>query len=148
MNPEKLSTLRLLREGMGKTVNVLEAIGGDSLHIVRAHLPEGTEKDALPVLFLLTSLAFLEADPGSDVDGWTPADFLSHLRFDGGFLSVKLETVRGRGVFTEITLSAAGDLFIQTKGRGNSASRWLNYVQGRRYLKPVDPGADGQKTES
>ena len=148
MNAEKASTLRLLREGIGNTVKVLESKGGATFHEVRAHLPDCSESSMIPVLFLLTSLAFLEASAESveglpnpeynEVDGWTPADFLSHLRFDGRKLLINLDSVRGRRVQTTIVLKATGDLVLKTVGRGQSAARWLGYVQGRAHLREVN----------
>jgi hypothetical protein len=151
MNAEKASTLRLLKEGIGNTVYVLESKSGDSVHEIRAHLPDFSETNAIPILFLVTSLAFLEATPEvyadgvpehkeaefNEVDGWTPADFLSHLRFEGKKLKISLMEVRGRAVFTDINLTHSGDLTIRTRGRGQSALRWLSYVQGRTHLREV-----------
>src|SRR4051812_30459889 len=105
MNAEKATTLRLLREGIGNEVKVLESRGGHLTHEVRAHLPTVSESSMIPVLFLITSLAFLEAGPElvhgepvaeyAEVDGWTPADFLSNLRFGDQMLQISLTRVRG-----------------------------------------------------
>ncbi len=152
MNAEKASTLRILKEGIGRHVSVLEAKGGDACHEVRAFLPGYSEESVIPVLFLLTSLAFLEATPGqrndaldedeeetefNEVDGWTPADFLSHLKFEDGRLQICLGRVRGRSVFTELSVFPEGELLIRTFGRGQSAIRWLAYVQGRTHLQKI-----------
>lgn len=147
MNTEKASTLRLLRQGIGNTVNVLEHRSEDALHEVRALLPDHAESSVIPVLFLLTSLAFLEAPPVlpevdensdfNEVDGWLPADLLSHLRFEEKQLRVSLSVVRGRAIFTDIAITANGELTIRTQARGQSASRWLTYVQGRSHLQPT-----------
>lgn len=138
MNAEKASTLRLLREGMGQPVQLLESKGGDGTHEVIAHLPATTQSTMIPVMFLITTLAFLEADSETEVDGWTPADFLSHLRFESGTLHLRLEVVRGRPVFTDVSLTSEGELKIQTRGRGLSATRWLSYVEGRSHLRKVN----------
>lgn len=173
MNPEKASTLKLLRAGMGYEVLLLETrtrqtplaplesavgiavhgIATDSPHLplgelcveLRAHLPHapGSSQAQIPVLFLLSSLAFLEAKPvgGSDefdeVDGWTPSDFLSHVRFEGGMLKLSMGCVRGRAVFTDISIDSQGELWIQTVGRGHSAQRWLGYVRGQSHMHSV-----------
>ncbi len=196
MNPEKASTLKLLRAGMGNSVRLLETRKSDFTIELRAHLP-GPKPAQVPVLFLLSSLAFLEARPfGGDVpdgdestdsdgspdspviliagtqlsggslgtvsefqsdgvaemppewlicepqeylevDGWTPADFLEYLQFDEGQLRVSLGCVRGRAVFTEISLDPQGQLRIRTIGRGHSADRWLSFVRGRSHMQPV-----------
>lgn len=146
MTSEKTSTLRLLRQGMGNQLMILEDHGTDDLYQVRAHLPQMSEGRILPILFLLTSLAFLEAHPVEDQegvpiasykdpDGWLATDFLSHLNFEGQKLRISLVEVRGRKVATEITVDAFGDLSLVTRGRGHSASRWIAYVQGRPHLK-------------
>jgi hypothetical protein len=168
MNAEKASTLKLLREGIGNPVHLIESRGGGAVHEVRAHLPGHTGGNVIPVLFLISSLAFLEAgatprvtdevklegddeldedlpserEPDNErdyaeIDGWTPADFLSHLRYAGPDLSLELGEVRGRSVFTDIRLSQDGHLHIKTLGRGQSANRWLSYVQGRIHLREV-----------
>lgn len=147
MTAEKASTLRLLKEGMGNAVQVLESRGSASFHEVRAHLPGISKSSEIPILFLITSLAFLEASPIVDgdglspdfaeIDGWTPADFLSHLRFEDRKLKLELRKIRGRAIFTEVSLSTAGDLTIVTQGRGQSANRWLAYVEGRSHLREV-----------
>jgi hypothetical protein len=158
MNAEKASTLRLLREGIGNAVRVVETRSADAAHAVRALLPDCAAESRIPVLFLLSSLAFLEASPARtadeateeseaepdadedgfrEIDGWTPADFLTHLRFEGSWLRVSLGEVRGRAIHTDLALSNAGDLRIDTVGRGQSASRWLSFVEGRRHLQTV-----------
>ena len=144
MTPEKASTLRLLKEGMGQPVNLVASRDGANFHEIRANLPEISVNSLIPVMFLVTTLSFLEASlPGEDPeedrgpDGWTPADFLSHLRFDQGSLKVSLDTVRGRSVYTDVELTPKGELTIMTRGRGQSATRWLAYVEGRSHLRPV-----------
>lgn len=154
MTADKASTLKLLREGIGNPIRVLESRGDESAHFVRALLPECNPRSLIPVLFLISSLAFLEATPAvmaeseatesddeenefNEVDGWTPADFLSNLRIDGGTLSLSLGRIRGRAIHTELSLTQSGQLSIGTKGRGLSANRWIGFVEGRRHLQSV-----------
>jgi hypothetical protein len=143
MTEDKASTLRLLREGIGNRVEILESRSTDAVHEVRARLFGRSPASQIPILFLLSSLAFLEAGPTegeepAEIDGWTPADFLSHLRFDGGRLELTLERIRGRAVCTWLTLTPEGELTLRTRGRGRSATRWLGFVRGRSHLQPVD----------
>jgi hypothetical protein len=140
MTAEKASTLRLLRDGMGQAVRLVEDRSELGRHEVRALLPELSSSEMIPVLFLITSLAFLEAEnsqPDPEQDGWTPADFLFYLRLDQGGYRVALDEIRERQVFTEVSLDIAGNLKISTIGRGQSASRWLKYVEGRTHLQTV-----------
>ena len=166
MNPDKASTLRLLKAGMGNPVHLLESrmesLSDVSQVEITARL-EGGAPSHIPVLFLLSSLAFLEAQPVSDgsggagasdglgvtdlsrsssndyfaEDGWTPADFLEYLRFDGGAMLLDLGEIRGREVSTQLSLSAAGELKIRTSGRGQSSTRWLSFVRGQSHIQPV-----------
>lgn len=160
MTLEKASTLKLLRKGIGNPISVVEDTGSALFHTVRARVPTSPgatgshEETVIPVLFLLTSLAFLEAMPVakpssdaeetseeeggySEVDGWLPADFLSHLRFEENQLRICLGEIRGRMVATEIVLNSAGELTITTQGRGQSATRWISYVRGQSHLQPA-----------
>lgn len=157
MTAEKASTLRLLKDGMGQPVLVTDTRDADLIHEVRALLPECPDSKHLPILFLLTSLAFLEAQPiarhrrasedqelqASEFqaeDGWTPADFLTYLRrAEDGFV-ITLGTVRGRQVETQASLSTLGELKISTYARGRSASRWITFVRGQTHLQEVNSG--------
>ena len=133
---------------MGNPVHLLEsradsASAEGSSFELRARLEGGPEAQ-MPVLFLLSSLAFLEAQPAGDSaseyfaeDGWTPADFVEHLRFDGGGLGLDLGIIRGRSVLTRLSLTPNGDLQIATSGRGQSPARWLSFVRGRSHIQPV-----------
>src|SRR6476646_2746114 len=104
MNAEKASTLALLREAIGNPIHVLETTEGEAELKVKAFLPELSEASLIPVVFLITSLSFLEAKPIQpdpniaseyrDPDGWTPADLLANLRFEEGAVRMSLEIVR------------------------------------------------------
>jgi hypothetical protein len=142
MTPEKALTLQLLRDGMGLPVRVTECRRGSNFQELRARLSGLQSGNLIPVLFLLTSLAFLEAsseevDAVQAPDGWTPVDFLSHLRLEDGALKVSLDRIRGRKVCTDVSLSPDGELSILTRDRGQSATRWLAFVEGRSHLRPV-----------
>jgi hypothetical protein len=45
-------------------------------------------------------------------------------------------------VHTRLALSDAGDLRIETVGRGQSANRWISFVEGRRHLQTVASEAE------
>ncbi len=147
MTAEKSSTLMLLKEAIGNEYFLVESRLEQSLHEVRAVLTRCPQSSQFPVLFLLSSLAFLEAAPQMiegamdgeylGEDGWTPSDFLTHIRFNSHRISIELGSVRGRLVKTEISLSSSGLLEITTRGRGRSADRWLAAVQGQSHLEEV-----------
>lgn len=154
MTAEKASTLRLLREGIGQSVNVTDSRDADLVHELRAHLPDCPESKHLPILFLITSLAFLEAQPMSgkhigshgaesynETDGWLPADFVFNLRRGLDGFEINLGVVRGRQVETHVSLSSLGELRITTQGRGRSATRWVAFVRGQTHLQQVNSAA-------
>jgi hypothetical protein len=92
-------------------------------------------KSAIGLLFLWSSLAFLEARPllcegvlpvdYRNDDGWSSIDFLSHLRWEDGRLAVRLGTLRGRQVATVLWLRRDGLFTVRTSGRGDSALAWF-----------------------
>lgn len=132
---------------MGNPVHLLESRTeslSDASNVELTARLEGGAESQIPVLFLLSSLAFLEAQPAADSsteyfseDGWTPADFLEHLRFDGGAMGLDLGIIRGRQVLTRLSLTPDGELRIRTAGRGQSSTRWLSFVRGRSHIQPV-----------
>lgn len=178
----------LLRNGIGRSVHLIESTdleseqdsdlvvtqnsfvsgpspdkkdGTQDRFRIRAMLEEAEESSRLSVLFLLSSLAFLEAKPSTDrssevgdpdsepegqldgqldsqLDGWTPTDFISYLRLDrDGSLKIELNQVRGRAVKTAIRLRANGELCVETRDRGQSANRWIHFVRGKSHLASV-----------
>lgn len=151
MTAEKAATLKLLREGTGIPVEVLETREDADCYELRAYLPDCSDDRKIPVLFMLTTIAFLEASPVrskseseySKVDGWMPADFLSLLKFDGSRLEVSMSVVRGRGVWTQVALTPLGELMVRTQGRKDAAMKWLSYVRGAAEpaARPAVPSA-------
>lgn len=142
MNPEKARTLQLLRDGMGHDLEI-HAIplgrNGTEGYEVHARVLTNDSTDLMPVLFLISTLAFLEAPAVSleyqNVDGWTPQDFIAALKFEADGMKIKLDSVRGRGVYTEITLSQNGCLVLKSKS--DKAVSWLQYVRGQRDPKSI-----------
>ncbi|MFN7683957.1 MAG: hypothetical protein ACK5QT_00915 [Oligoflexia bacterium] len=92
------------------------------------------------LLFLWSSLAFLEAKPLTcegvipqeyqPDDGWSSLDFLRHLNWEGDRLSVELGVIRGRQVSTRFEVNQAGVFFVMTQGRGDSALNWFDAFRG------------------
>jgi hypothetical protein len=97
------------------------------------------------LIFALAVLSFHGARPrgvssvgGYDEDDtWTVGDMLKHLRFDHGRIEFYADYVRGRMMKTEVTVSSNGSIELETKGRGEAASRWVALLQGKKVLHAV-----------
>ena len=105
---------------------------------------EIVEWAAFGFLFALAALSFHDARPRgtSEIDyrpddAFTVADFLESLSFRHGALHVAADYVRGRSMKTEATLRKNGSVTLTTWGRGQSALRWLDHLQGKKRIAPV-----------
>ncbi len=128
----------LLREGLSCELDLLQWRAGFSSELVARAEPlslPGSGRSAIGLLFLWSSLAFLEARPllregvvPSDYqaeDGWSSIDFLTHLRWEEARLVLNLSVLRGRQISTHLWLRRDGLFTVQTAGRGDSALGWF-----------------------
>ena len=95
-------------------------------------------------LYTLASLSFNDARPrgysGEDFvseDSFTVSDFFEGLSYRNGELHLGVDYVRGRCVKTDITVRPDGTATLQTWGRGQTALRWLDKLQGKKRLALV-----------
>ena len=70
-------------------------------------------------------------------DEFTVSDFLECLSYNSGELHLGVEYVRGRCMKTDITVRPDGTATLQTWGRGQTALRWLDKLQGKKKLALV-----------
>lgn len=105
---------------------------------------EIVEWAAFGFLFTLAALSFHDARPRgiSEVDyqpndAFTVADFLNCLAFKNGELRLQTDYIRGRSMKTDITIRPDGNITLTTWGRGESALRWLDQLQGKKRIAPV-----------
>jgi hypothetical protein len=96
------------------------------------------------ILFVLAALSFHDARPRGysekqflDDDELTVSDFFEGLRFVRGELHYDADYVRGRCVKTEIVVRRDGSVRLETRGRGESALRWIERLQGKKMLELV-----------
>ena len=125
---------QLIEQGLECELELVHWSPGFSSELV-ARLEGLTERASIGLLFLWSSLAFLEARPlsaegilPSDYsadDAWGSLDFLDHFRWDGRRLGVELRTLRGRQVDTSLRLDRMGVFSVRTQGRGDSALWWF-----------------------
>jgi hypothetical protein len=105
---------------------------------------EITEWAAFGFLFTLAALSFHDARPrgmsGVDYhpdDEFTVADFFDCLSFKHGELYLVADYIRGRSMKTTVTIRKDGTIALTTWGRGQSALRWLDQLQGKKRLASV-----------
>ena len=99
---------------------------------------------AFGFLFTLAVLSFHDARPRgtSEVeyrsnDEFTVADFFDCLSFKHGELRLQTDYIRERSMKTEVTIRQDGSVTLTTWGRGQSALRWLDRLQGKKRIAPV-----------
>ncbi len=130
---EESPALDLIREGLGCRLRLLDWRSGHDSRLVLHVDPLGRNRVGL--LFLWSSLAFLEARPLLDEglvppeyvesDGWSSLDFLKLLRWDGTRLWLRMDVLRGRCVATELVLLDDGRFVVRARGRGDSPLHWF-----------------------
>jgi hypothetical protein len=105
---------------------------------------------ALGLLFAVGVLSFKDAAPRGyqygdfeEDDFFDVGDFLDHLRFLNGCLELRTDYLRGRMMKTDVSVHADGRVTIVTRNRGESATRWVMRLQGKRVLRMVETDGDG-----
>lgn len=101
-------------------------------------------------LFVLGTFSFADARPrGSsgaefrENDEFGVADFLKGLTFARGELHFTADYLRGRRMKTSIVVRSEGTVTLATLGRGKSALRWLDRLQGKKAMTLVGGGSAG-----
>ncbi len=105
---------------------------------------EIVEWAAFGFLFTLAQLSFHDARPrgASELD-YRPEDmfevddFFECLSFKHGELRLRTDYIRGRSMKTDVTIRPDGSITLTTWGRGQSALRWLDYLQGKKRIAAV-----------
>ena len=127
---------------------------------VRVELQLGTEDDeglsndvdwgAFGFLFVLGMLSFADARPRGyseeefqENDEFCVADFLQGLTYVRGELHFRADYLRGRRMKTTIVIRPEGAVTLSTLGRGKTALRWLDRLQGKKTMRVLDGGAPG-----
>lgn len=103
------------------------------------------ESCAFGLLFVLGLLSFHDARPRGvsgewfqDEDQFTAADMLRHLSFERGRLHMYVDYLRGRCVKTTVEVSSDGRVLLETRNRGQAATRWVDRLRGKSFLRPVE----------
>ena len=105
---------------------------------------EIVEWSAFGFLFILATLSFHDARPRgiSEVDfqssdKFTVADFFECLTYGARGLHLRADYIRGRSMKTDVTIRPDGTVTLTTWGRGQSALRWLDQLQGKKRITEV-----------
>ena len=102
------------------------------------------EWGAFGFLFILATLSFHDARPRGFSEGdflskddFTVEDFFECLTYDQTGLHLRADYIRGRCLKTDITIRPDGTATLATWGRGQSALRWLDKLQGKKLMGVV-----------
>ena len=105
---------------------------------------EIVEWAAFGFLFTLAALSFHDARPRGmsepdfePNDQFTVADFFESLTFGEGGLHLRTDYIRGRSMKTDVTIRPDGTVTLTTWGRGESALRWLDQLQGKQRIAAI-----------
>jgi hypothetical protein len=100
---------------------------------------------AFGLIYVLGLLSFHDGRPRGisgkwfeDDDEFTAADMLHHLTFERGTLKMYVDYLRGRCIKTDVAVSSNGHVFLKTVNRGQAATRWVDRLRGKKFLKPVE----------
>jgi hypothetical protein len=99
---------------------------------------------AIGLIYVLGLLSFHDGRPCGaserwfeDDDQFTAADMLRHLTFECGTLKMHVDYLRGRCVKTDVEVSSDGRVLIKTRNRGQAATRWVDRLMGKKFLRAV-----------
>ena len=121
--------------------------GNDDLHVgIELQVDEElVESCAFGLIFVLGVLSFADARPRGvsgrwfdDEDQFNAGDLLRHLRFESGRLYMYVDYLRGRCVKTTVEVSGDGKVILDTVNRGQAATRWVDLLRGKKFLRPVE----------
>ncbi len=126
----------------------------ENVHVRAELVFQGDDEDTEPAeivewgafgfLFILATLSFHDARPRgiSEVDyhtkdDFTVEDFFECLAYGQQGLHLQADYIRGRSMKTDITIRPDGTVTLTTWGRGQSALRWLDRLQGKKMMDVV-----------
>lgn len=126
----------------------------ENVHVRAELVFQGDDEDTEPAeivewgafgfLFILATLSFHDARPRgmSEVDyhtkdEFTVEDFIECLTYGHQGLHLQADYIRGRSMKTDITIRPDGTVTLTTWGRGQSALRWLDRLQGKKRMDVV-----------
>lgn len=102
------------------------------------------EWGAFGFLFVLASLSFIDARPRGysaaeyvPEDEFTISDFFECLTYRQAGLHLRADYIKGRSVKTDILVRPDGTVTLETWGRGQTALRWLDRLQGKKSIGMV-----------
>lgn len=105
---------------------------------------EIVEWGAFGFLFTLATLSFHDARPRGfsegdflEKDDFNVDDFFECLTYGQNGLHLYADYIRGRCMKTDITIRPDGTVTLTTWGRGQSALRWLDKLQGKKLMDVV-----------
>ena len=103
------------------------------------------------LIYALGVLSFAGARPRgnsgidfAEKDDWYVGDMLRYLHYEHGHLHFYADYVRGRMMKTTIDIDPNGVILLETINRGESATRWVAMLQGKKKLQLVEDASTDQ----
>lgn len=119
-----------------------------TVRVVMRENPDLLAGCGLGLIYAMSALSFRDARPRgisdmhyNEVDDWTAGDLLRHLRYERGRIVFYADYVRGRMMKTTIEIDRDGSVLLETANRGESATRWVATIQGKRVVSLLDVSA-------
>lgn len=144
--------------GMPITVTKSEVLELDESIAQRIELQieeDDVETASFGILLAIGVLSFADAAPRGyshhdyvEDDSFTLGDFVTHLTFPYGTLSLSTDYLRGRMMKTDVTIHADGRIELVTRNRGEAASRWVMRLQGKRVIQGIDSSQSEDASDS
>ncbi|MBK6919371.1 MAG: hypothetical protein IPH07_18390 [Deltaproteobacteria bacterium] len=142
----------LIRTGTAVEFEVVETkveptVGDEDSHVrIVLRMPEDdVETFSFGLIYTIGVLSFHDGRPRGvsgrwfeDDDQWSAADMLRGLQFVRGRLHWHADYVRGRCIKTTVEISRDGTVLVETVNRGEAATRWVDRLEGKKYLQAVE----------
>jgi hypothetical protein len=153
MTDDDIIEHKLARDGtLFESIEILSSkieptVGNEDWHVrIELQLDEDLIATcAFGFLFVVGVLSFHDGRPRGasgkwfeDEDQFTAADMLRHIEFERGKLHMYVDYLRGRCVKTTVELSSDGRALVETVNRGQAATRWVDRLRGKKFLKAVE----------
>jgi hypothetical protein len=122
-------------------------VGNDDWHVaIRFRVDEDLVATcAIGLIYVLGLLSFHDGRPRGisgnwfeDDDEFTVADMLRHLKFEHDKLHLDVDYLRGRCLKTTVEVSSDGHVRLETVNRGQAATRWVERLRGKGFMRAVE----------
>ncbi len=102
-------------------------------------------KDRKPRRCAEVTTFYTYTDQTRTQDDFTVDDFFACLTYAQNGLHLRADYIRGRSMKMDITIRPDGTVTLTTWGRGQSALRWLDKLQGKKLMDVVQSAGESER---